>query len=79
MSTKPNLERFAVHVAAIPPCGVAKAFAEMDEQARADFTGAFDADDVQTARIVDELHKDGFAISETTVRRHRTGMCACGR
>lgn len=60
-----------------PRCGVAITLMSLDEIDRNDLTEALLDKTVKSTAIVKALRSRDIPIGETTVARHRRGMCAC--
>lgn len=60
-----------------PRCGVAVLLASLDEIDQGDLSEALLDRSVKSTAIVKALRSRGIQIGDSTVARHRRGMCAC--
>jgi hypothetical protein len=62
------------------PCGLIKrAHSELSPSDRDILLAALENKLFSTYGLAEQLTQRGFSISETSVRKHRTGKCACAR
>jgi hypothetical protein len=68
----------AEHLAiGLPNCRYAHVYAGLDADDQATLTAALANPALTSAHITRALRAEGHTIGEDTVRKHRTGDCAC--
>jgi hypothetical protein len=68
----------AEHLATtLPKCRYAHVYVSLDADDRGTLDGALDNPGLSTAQLARALRAEGHQIGEDSIRRHRTGDCAC--
>lgn len=62
-----------------PPCTLRVLLESLDATERADLEAVVADGAINATTIAALLREDGRPIGEDTIRRHRTGRCACGK